>query len=59
MKLLSRKDIANLTGLTLVEVRRNEARIGLRPIKLNLRSVRYQEKSSLVALRAAGLLSGN
>lgn len=59
MKLLSRKDIANLTGLTLVEVRRNEARIGLRPIKLNLRNVRYQEKSSLVALRAAGLLSGN
>ena len=39
--LLSRKDIAVLTGMTADKVRANEERLGLKPIRINARNIKY------------------
>jgi hypothetical protein len=55
-KLLSRKDIAVLTGMTVDEVSANEERLGLRPIRINARNIKYERAAALLALKNAGLL---
>jgi hypothetical protein len=58
-KLLTRKDIANLLGISPRQVRDNERRLGLLPFraKLNNRCVFYQGWRAVPHLQKIGLLS--
>ena len=54
---LSRKQLAQRTGLSALSIRRNEARLGLdrAKVKVNQRVILYRSKEALQALRSRGL----
>jgi len=56
--LVSRKDLAVITGLTVDIIRGNEARFGLDKCKVqwNKRGLRYQKEKAIEALKKAGVL---
>jgi hypothetical protein len=55
-KLLCRADIAVLLSLTLRQVARNEARLGIRPYRvvINAKTIRYHLAETLNALKQRG-----
>jgi hypothetical protein len=55
MAVMTRKDIARRVGVSTDIIRRNEARLGLQPVKVNARLVVYNRKATVRALRARGL----
>lgn len=59
-KLLSRKDIAALTGLSVKEVSANEIKFGLADksikVRINARNIKYHQDAALALLKKAGLL---
>jgi hypothetical protein len=56
MTFFVRKDIARLLELSVVQVGRNEKNLGLVPIKVNRRVIRYASRAALRALAERNLL---
>ena len=59
-QLLSRKDIAGLTGLTIDQVRKNETGLGITKakVKVNRRCIRYKAAIAMQEMRKLGWLDG-
>ena len=55
-KLLSRKDIAQQTGLSPRSVAANERRLNLQPIRINARVIRYESQAVKLALKSIGIV---
>jgi hypothetical protein len=54
-KLITRKELAQITGLTIDEIRANEERIGLKDARWNInRNVRYNRAKAMRALKRSG-----
>jgi len=52
---LTRKEIGRLVGLSATAVKRNEKRLGIAPVRINSRTIRYPERKTVSALRRLGL----
>ena len=52
---LTRKELARRSGLSAQSIRRNETKLGLRPVRVNKRLVVYAASAALHALRSRGL----